>query len=68
MVNVDFIPSCAASARRMRTHIEWNVDTHMARARLPIRSPTRSFISRAALLVKVMARISPGWAPPAASR
>ena len=52
----------------MRTHIEWNVDTHIARARLPTRSPTRSFISRAALLVKVMARISPGWAPPTASR
>ena len=68
MVNVVFSPICAASARRIRTHIEWNVDTHMARARPPTRSATRSFISRAALLVKVIARISPGWAPPTASR
>ncbi len=62
------MPRWAASARRIRTHIEWNVDTHIANARRPTRSTTRSFISLAALLVKVMARISPGWAPPAASR
>ena len=36
--------------------------------RAPIMSATRSRISAAALLVKVMARISPGCAPPAASR
>ena len=34
----------------------------MIRARLPTRSSTRSFISAAALLVKVIARIEPGWA------
>src|SRR3712207_8488548 len=27
MENVDFRPSVFASARRIRTHIEWNVDT-----------------------------------------
>ena len=68
MVNDDFSPSLAASARRMRTHIEWNVDTHIARARGPTREATRSFISPAALLVKVIARISPGCAPRAPSR
>ena len=68
MVNVDFIPSWAASARRIRTHIEWNVDTHIQPDRRPTRSATRSFISRAALFVKVIARISPGSADPVASR
>ena len=68
MVNEDFRPSLAASARRMRTHIEWNVDTHMDRARGPTRLATRSFISPAALLVKVIARISPGWVCRAPSR
>ena len=46
----------------MRTHEEWKVETHMILARLPTRSCTRSFISAAALLVKVMARIEPGCA------
>ena len=46
----------------MRTHEEWKVETHMILARLPTRSWTRSFISAAALLVKVIARIEPGWA------
>ena len=48
----------APSLRRIRTHIEWNVDTHMVRARGPTSRATRSFISPAALLVKVIARIS----------
>ena len=48
------------SLRRIRTHIEWNVDTHMVRARGPTSRATRSFISPAALLVKVIARISYG--------
>src|SRR5215207_7140183 len=68
MENVDFSPSVLASARRIRTHIEWNVETHIARARGPTSAATRSFISPAALLVKVIARISPGWAPRCASR
>ena len=46
----------------MRTQAEWKVETHMIRARLPTSSSTRSFISAAALLVKVIARIEPGWA------
>ena len=61
-------PSFLASARRMRTQAEWNVMTHMARARLPTTAATRSRISAAALLVKVMARTSPGCTPRAASR
>ena len=36
--------------------------THIARTRGPTSTSTRSRISLAALLVKVMARISPGWA------
>jgi hypothetical protein len=44
----------------MRTHIEWNVDTHIAADRRPTSASTRSFISAAALLVKVIDMISPG--------
>ncbi|CAB4748678.1 unannotated protein [freshwater metagenome] len=61
-------PSRDDSLRRIRTHALWKVDTHMTRARAPTSSATRSFISPAALFVKVMARISPGWASPVASR
>src|SRR5438067_512404 len=42
--------------------------THMARARRPTSASTRSLISWAALLVKVIARIWPGWAAPVATR
>ena len=49
------------SARRIRTQAEWKVETHISLARLPTRSITRRRISAAALLVKVMARIEPGW-------
>src|SRR6266545_5021674 len=52
----------------MRTKAEWNVDTHISRARPPTRAATRSFISPAALLVNVMAMIWSGLTPPAASR
>jgi len=44
----------------MRTQAEWNVETHISRARLPTRSMTRERISAAALLVKVIASIEPG--------
>src|SRR4051794_23226042 len=47
----------------MRTQAEWNVDTHILRATGPTRAATRFFISSAALLVKVMARISNGETP-----
>ena len=49
------------SDRRIRTQAEWKVETHISLARLPTRSITRPRISAAALLVKVMARIAPGW-------
>lgn len=49
--------SSAAWARRIRTQLEWNVDTHMLLALGPTRWATRSRISAAALLVNVMARI-----------
>ena len=55
-------PNRSISLRRIRTQAEWNVETHMIRARRPTRSSTRSRISAAALLVKVIARIEPGWA------
>jgi hypothetical protein len=41
--------------------MEWKVDTHIAADRRPTSASTRSFISAAALFVKVMAMISPGW-------
>jgi hypothetical protein len=44
----------------MRTQALWNVVTHMERTTPPTRRPTRSFISFAALLVKVMARMACG--------
>src|SRR5581483_10260217 len=53
-------PRWAASRRRIRAQAEWNVDTHIFWATGPTRSPTRSFISSAALLVKVMARMAKG--------
>ena len=62
MVKLDLKPSLSISLRRMRTHAEWNVETHISRARGPTSTSTRSFISAAALLVKVIARIDPGWA------
>src|SRR6478609_4931540 len=52
----------------MRPHAAWNVITHAARAGGPTRSVTRSRISPAALFVNVIARISGGFAPAAASR
>ncbi|CAM5726580.1 hypothetical protein SMICM304S_10105 [Streptomyces microflavus] len=61
-------PSFFDSRRRMRTHALWKVMTHMALARGPTSSSTRSFISPAALLVKVIARICPGCTPRSASR
>ena len=47
----------------MRTQAEWKVDTHIFWATGPTRAATRCFISSAALLVKVMARISKGETP-----
>src|SRR5918997_151733 len=52
----------------MRAQAEWNVMTHIARARFPTSASTRSRISCAALLVNVMARISPGRACPVPTR
>ena len=43
------------SRRSIRAHIEWNVETHAPVS--PTRSRTRFFISSAALLVKVIARM-----------
>src|SRR5919109_5622404 len=50
----------AASRRRIRAQAEWNVDTHIFWATGPTSWPTRSFISSAALLVNVMARMANG--------
>src|SRR5438132_7086168 len=47
----------------MRTHAAWNVETHILRATGPTSAATRLFISSAALLVNVMARISNGETP-----
>ena len=59
MVKPDLSPTSSAWRRRSLAPIEWNVPSHcMPSSTPPIRSPTRFFISRAALLVKVTARIS----------
>ena len=68
MVKEDDIPRREASERRMRTQALWKVETHMALAAGPTSSATRSFISPAALFVKVMAMISLGRAAPVAMR
>ena len=52
----------------MRAQAEWKVITHIARLARPTRCSTRSRISFAALLVNVIARISPGRAWPVRSR
>ena len=52
----------------MRTQAAWKVDTHIFSATGPTRPTRRDFISSAALLVKVMARISQGRASPVAIR
>ena len=62
MVNADFRPMASAWRRRMRTHEEWKVEIHIPSAAPPTSWCTRSRISLAALLVKVMARIWLGHA------
>ena len=54
-------PLRSAYILRMRTHMEWMVLTHMRR--VSAMAERRSFISFAALLVKVMARIFSGGTP-----
>ena len=44
----------------MRAQAEWNVHTHIQPEAGPSRPATRSFISPAALLVKVMAKVCCG--------
>ena len=68
MEKVDFIPTLGASRRRIRTQALWKVITHIALARGPTKDSTRSRISAAALLVKVMARTWPGCTLRSASR
>ena len=68
MEKVERSPAASCSRRRMRTQAEWKVDTHIRSPAGPTRPATRSRISAAALLVKVIARISPGRARPVASR
>ena len=68
MVKPRVYPSRWASARSMRAQAEWKVITHIARARRPTSVSTRSRISCAALLVNVIARISPGAACPVPTR
>src|SRR6266545_7676511 len=52
----------------MRTQAEWKVDTTIAFTAPPTRTWRRSFISRAALLVKVIARIAVGGTPQSRTR
>ena len=68
MEKVDFRPTLAASRRSTRTQKEWKVEIDIDLAESPTSSTTRSRISAAALFVNVIARISPWWARPVASR
>jgi len=63
-------PSDEPSARRIRTHIEWNVLTHIDRARRPDERRDALLHLAAALFffVNVIARISPGRAPRSAEQ
>ena len=56
-------PISGASARSILAKMEWNVPIQSARASGPTKAVMRSCISRAALLVKVRARMRKGSAP-----
>src|SRR5437879_5755174 len=60
MVKLLLSPTSSAWRRSTRTPMAWKVPSHMPSAAPPIRLATRSSISRAALLVKVTARICAG--------
>src|SRR6266536_3129786 len=68
MVKVDLYPSAEPLRRNTRAQAEWKVDTSMAFTAPPTSPCRRSFISRAALLVKVIARIEPGGTPRSRTR
>ena len=53
-------PNLSISRRRIRRQDEWKVEIHMESAASPTRVLTRDFISAAALLVKVMAKMLQG--------
>ncbi len=64
MVNVAGKPIESAYSRRKRMNTEWKVPIHRRRAlRSPTMAATRSFISVAAFLVKVRARIRSAGTP-----
>jgi hypothetical protein len=63
MVKFDFRSTSSAWRRNSFTQIAWKVPSHgIPSTASPNSAPTRPFISRAALLVKVTARISLGRA------
>ena len=65
---VDVRLSDVAPLGETHAEAEWKVITHIARIRRPTRNAARSRISPAALLVKVIARISFGFTPQALIR
>ena len=68
MVKFDFSPTSSACRRRILVEIAWKVPSHAIPSAVgPIRVAMRSFISRAALLVKVTARMFWGRARPVAT-
>ena len=60
-------PTSSACRRSMRAARAWNVPSHTCSAIGPTMPETRIFISRAALLVKVTARMFQGLASPVAT-
>ena len=68
MVKLLLRPANSACRRKIFTQMEWNVPIHGMPSTCPIKLPTRFFISRAALFVKVTERISLGRAVPVLSK
>ena len=64
MVKLEGNPSLSASDLRIRAKTEWKVPIHRFFDSLsPTNSPIRAFISLAALLVKVNAKMEKGSTP-----
>ena len=63
IMNDESNPILSMNLLSIFTHIEWNVPIQMSFAASPIRFVILSFISFAALFVKVIASMSHGFAP-----
>ena len=63
-MKLGWYPICSASTLKMRENTEWKVPIcNLDEASTPTNAPIRSFISLAALLVKVKASMFQGFTP-----